>query len=532
MPMMPPNYGRPGTGSSFMGGAPSNANAMKSNMSGGQASSGMPRNYMTMPYQSPSTPPPTNVNGISGAFQGVNPARAGYDVGTASIMANQAPSQMGNQGLMASLNTGDQAPAQYMRGMLDGLRAPPNAYGQQQAQGAYNPYASGQGYGPLPFPGPFPDLASTGPFSGMQYTGYKKGGHVKSKNKNTAGGNTSGGNTSGGSANSDTRYSGNPYGNPPAATIPIPSDMVFASDLVPTQYGFFSRGDAYSRGLLPGQANYVPPSEWSARLGVDPVTMFPISAPPTTLSPTAGFNLANLATADLSQFDRNPNTGFMSVVSDTAAPTTTATEPIGYADSFLQAGPGLDAVNRAAAEDEQVRLGLVVDTPYGRMPIEEARLKGLDPETVAARNALSDQRMAAQLREMDAQLAANAAARGPVVDDRERDNRGVRDVYQRPITPLATYAPQSYASRGPKYTPPVTTPSPSSVPSEASTPSTPSFGADSFRNFLTSRATPAATTTPAASTTPYSGRPMFGSGVAKMNQGLASLGPRAAGFNR
>lgn len=54
----------------------------------------MPQRQPTRPSPSPSTPPPTNANGIAGAFQGVNPAQAGYDVGTAAIMANQQqPSQ-------------------------------------------------------------------------------------------------------------------------------------------------------------------------------------------------------------------------------------------------------------------------------------------------------------------------------------------------------------------------------------------------------------------------------------------------------
>lgn len=57
----------------------------------------IPQNQPTVPFSGPSTPPPTGANGIAGAFQGINPARAGYDVGTAAIMANQRQGGMPSQ---------------------------------------------------------------------------------------------------------------------------------------------------------------------------------------------------------------------------------------------------------------------------------------------------------------------------------------------------------------------------------------------------------------------------------------------------
>lgn len=57
------------------------------------ARASMPQRQPTAPSPSPSTPPPTQANGIAGAFQGVNPAKAGYDVGNAAIMANQQQAQ-------------------------------------------------------------------------------------------------------------------------------------------------------------------------------------------------------------------------------------------------------------------------------------------------------------------------------------------------------------------------------------------------------------------------------------------------------
>jgi hypothetical protein len=107
----------------------------------------IPRNQPTAPFSSPSTPAPTGANGIAGAFQGVNPARAGYDVGTAAVMANQRPSQVPMQSVMSGWGSQDQAPAQYMRGMMDGLRGQPPVYGGSQQN--YDPYAGGQGYNPF-----------------------------------------------------------------------------------------------------------------------------------------------------------------------------------------------------------------------------------------------------------------------------------------------------------------------------------------------------------------------------------------------
>lgn len=124
---MPPNMGRPGAGPSFLGGGASNANSLQSRLSGGAPS---------MPFQSRSMPPPTGANGIASAFQGVNPARAGYDVGNAAIMAQQ------NRAM----------PSQQMAGL--------RPMGQPQEFGQI-PQAADQNAAPTQYSSPPPQLTSS-----------------------------------------------------------------------------------------------------------------------------------------------------------------------------------------------------------------------------------------------------------------------------------------------------------------------------------------------------------------------------------
>ena len=119
---MPPNMGRPGAGPSFLGGGASNANSLQSRLSGGAPS---------MPSQRPSIPPPTGANGIASAFQGVNPARAGYDVGNAAIMAQQKQSITPEQ--QEAKNAARMARAQAQMGVQ-----PQNQTGQQGQMGPQN----------------------------------------------------------------------------------------------------------------------------------------------------------------------------------------------------------------------------------------------------------------------------------------------------------------------------------------------------------------------------------------------------------
>jgi len=502
--------------------------------SGGPQTYKLPTPQGSMPFRSPSTPAPTNANGIAGAFQGVNPARAGYDVGNAAIMANQG------QGLTASMNSSDQAPAQYMRGMLDGLRSPPNMYGQQQQ--AYNPYSGNQSYGPQPFPGPFPDLATYGPFSGSQYVGYAGGGSVGSDDDDDE---------SGGGAF-------NPYGKEPKRTIEVPDGMVFASDKVATPWGLFSRKGAYRRGLLPGQPNYVDPAEWSAVLGRDPVTFKPVTSDSQPVSgPKPAATIA--IPADLERRGDLVATGFGFMPRAEAyarglllpdqpnyePPASWAArlgvDPVTMQSTTPVTTPPIttDPVTTPPVTTPPVTTPELIDTPRGRMTLAEASDWGYLPEQIAASKERSDRLMAAHLREMEALSAARAAARAalppevepPDAEDDDDDGdrpRGGRTPVATPAPTPVVSSPSSVPSSVPATSSPSSTPSstpavssPSSVPSEASKPDFGmSAGMSAFRNFLNSRAS----STPAA-TSPTSR-------FQNMRRGIASLGPRAAGFRR
>jgi len=299
---MPPNFGRPGAGPSFLGGGASNANSLQSRLSG-RASS--------MPFQSRSMPPPTGANGIASAFQGVNPARAGYDVGNAAIMAQQnkampsqqmaglrpmgqpqefgqilqaagqnaAPTQYSSpppqltssqqarlaqqQQLQAPYldlqNSIKNSPAEqyrstasYLGGNLPDQFAPLDAYRQQQynAEQAFrNQYASAA-------PGDLAELSRTYQnqqlTAGQQFEAQNPGLMAKYSQAVQQYGQTQGG--------PQPTYSSLPAAAPDPSkglppTVNPTEGMIFAADMVETPYGLLNRADAYARNLLPGQQN-------------------------------------------------------------------------------------------------------------------------------------------------------------------------------------------------------------------------------------------------------------------------------------
>jgi hypothetical protein len=454
----------------------------------------MPQNQPTVPFQSPSTPAPTGANGIAGAFQGVNPARAGYDVGTAAVMANQQQSQSG-QGFMSAWGNQDQAPAQYMRGMMDGLRGQPPVYGGQQN---YDPYAGGQSYNPF---------ASYNQ-QGVQPIGFKNGGvtgddddddakskdkkkdkkEAKLKDKGKNKGKNKGATTP---ATTPATTSPSPFdkfgltaprlnaitdaiinvgaptvaGTPPPAIYEPPADMMFTMDMVNTPYGPMSRSEMYARGmLLPEQPNYF--------------LMSPVAPVPTPLE-------------------------------DTTSP---------YIDTV---GPGFTNSR-------------LVNTPYGYMSPEEATLKGFHPDQVAAANARTAALFAQDARQRAAMEAAlPARTREPDVDDDDDS----RPVGERRILPVPTVDPASRfdvlkprTTSSPASTPSTTTPPPASAPpSVASTPSSVSRPTFSGFNFGGPNRTSNVSRPQAGA---FGGFNRPGGGFNRPGGGIASLGPAFARFNR
>lgn len=392
----------------------------------------IPRNQLTAPSFSPSTPAPTGANGIAGAFQGVNPARAGYDVGTAAVMANQRPSQVPMQSVMSGWGSQDQAPAQYMRGMMDGLRGQPPVYGGSQQN--YDPYAGGQGYNPF---------ASYNQ-QNAQPIGFKKGGVVPPKPTNDPAANYA-------AAKANAQRAQDAINA--AATRSLFSSGTIPADLLQSATGD-TRGIAQMEGIIP----FTPTARYD--LSTEGFVGPTVNNPAAIMYGNLPGNMSNnpaIAQAIQNEATRN------------------------------QAAANYNAMmNNPAFIDFKAKVasGDIVNTPYGYMSAEKATLQGMHPDQMAERDARTAALFAQQQQQMADFEARAAAARGDALQNTSFEsgkNRETQATTPRPnpFSDLPPLRPHT-SSFAPSATP---APAASAPPSVAATPSSEPQGPQGFNNF-------------------------------------------------